>query len=109
MPINGFLHSSYFTLRSGGKTVVTFLFDSAFVWCIVVPTGFIIGRYTSLPVVPFVLACQSADLIKAVVGFILVKKGIWLNDMVGDSRDSDSGFESVSLSLSDNEPGSDRV
>ena len=55
------------------------------------------------------LACQSADLIKAVVGFILVKKGIWLNDMVGDSRDSDSGFESVSLSLSDNEPGSDRI
>ena len=31
MPQNAFLHASYFTLRSGGKTIITFLFDSVFV------------------------------------------------------------------------------
>jgi len=32
MPIAAFMHASYFTLRSGGKTIVTFLFDSVFLW-----------------------------------------------------------------------------
>ena len=34
MPQNAFLHASYFTLRSGGKTIITFLFDSVFIWCV---------------------------------------------------------------------------
>ena len=29
-PVQGFLNALYFTLRSGGKTVVTFLFDSVY-------------------------------------------------------------------------------
>ena len=32
----------YFTLRSGGKTVVTFLFDSVFTWVIVVPAAYLL-------------------------------------------------------------------
>ena len=31
MPQNAFLHATYFTLRSGGKTIITFLFDSVFI------------------------------------------------------------------------------
>ncbi len=34
MPQNAFLHAAYFTLRSGGKTMITFLFDSVFIWCV---------------------------------------------------------------------------
>ncbi len=30
MPIHAFLHAVYFTIRSGGKTVITFLFDSVY-------------------------------------------------------------------------------
>lgn len=37
MPQNAFLHAAYFTLRSGGKTLVTFFFDSVFIWCVSVP------------------------------------------------------------------------
>ena len=37
MPQNAFLHATYFTLRSGGKTIITFLFDSVFIWCVSVP------------------------------------------------------------------------
>jgi Na+-driven multidrug efflux pump len=83
MPLHGFMHSTYFTLRSGGKTFVTFLFDSAFVWCVNIPVAFILSRYTGMPIIPLYLICQLVDLIKCVVGLILVKKGIWLNVLVG--------------------------
>ena len=45
------LHTSYFTLRSGGKTIVTFLFDSVFMWAVSVPVAFILSRFTSLYVI----------------------------------------------------------
>ena len=82
MPIAGFLHASYFTLRSGGKTIITFLFDSVFLWCISIPAAFVLSRFTDLPIVPLYLSVQLLDLIKCVIGFILVKKGVWLNNIV---------------------------
>ena len=81
MPLNAFTNASYFTLRSGGKTVVTFFFDSVFVWTISIPVAFILSRYTNLPIVPLYFACQSIEIIKCIIGFILVKKGVWINNM----------------------------
>ncbi|MDE7252499.1 MAG: MATE family efflux transporter [Acetatifactor sp.] len=82
MPIAGFLHASYFTLRSGGKTIITFLFDSVFLWCVSIPVAFVLSRFTGMPIVPLYLSIQLLDLIKCVIGFILVKKGVWLNNIV---------------------------
>lgn len=82
MPQNAFLHASYFTLRSGGKTIVTFLFDSVFVWCVSVTIAFTLSRYTTLPVVAVYTFVQVGDIIKCVIGFILVKKGVWLQNIV---------------------------
>ena len=84
MPLHGFMHATYFPLRSGGKTVITFLFDSAFVWCINIPVAFILSRFTGMPILPLYLICQLVDLVKCAVGLILVKKGIWLNVLVGE-------------------------
>lgn len=86
MFMHGFMHSTYFTLRSGGKTVITFLFDSAFMWCVNIPVAFVLSRYTGVPIIPLYLICQLVDVIKCVVGFALVKKGIWLNNLVGDKE-----------------------
>ena len=86
MFMHGFMHSTYFTLRSGGKTVITFLFDSAFMWCVNIPVAFVLSRYTGMPIVPLYLVCQLVDIIKCVVGYILVKKGIWLNNLVNDKK-----------------------
>lgn len=86
MPINAFLHSTYFTLRSGGKTVITFFFDSVFVCCISVPAAYVLAHYTKLPIVLLYVLIQSLDLIKCIVGFILVKKGVWLHNMVSDQE-----------------------
>lgn len=82
MPQNAFLHASYFTLRSGGKTIITFLFDSVFIWCVSVVIAFTLSRYTALPVVAVYTFVQMGDWIKCVIGFVLVKKGVWLQNIV---------------------------
>lgn len=83
MPQNAFLHASYFTLRSGGKTIITFLFDSVFIWCVSVPIAFCLSRFTGLHVIAIYALVQIADLIKCVIGFVLVKKGVWMQNIVG--------------------------
>lgn len=82
MPLYAFMHASYFTLRTGGKTFVTFLFDSVFLWGISIPAAFIISRFTGMEVLMMFFCIQMIDLIKCIIGFILVKKGIWLQNLV---------------------------
>ncbi|MCI5620116.1 MAG: MATE family efflux transporter [Lachnospiraceae bacterium] len=83
MPQAAFMHAAYFTLRSGGKTIVTFLFDSVFVWCVSVPIAYILSRYTHLHMVWILVAVQVGDWLKCIIGFVLVKKGVWLQNIVG--------------------------
>lgn len=82
MPQNAFLHASYFTLRSGGKTIVTFLFDSVFIWCVSVTIAFTLSRFTTLHVLAVYTFVQMGDIIKCIIGFILVKKGVWMQNIV---------------------------
>ena len=82
MPIYAFMHASYFTLRSGGKTLITFLFDSAFLWLISAPAAYALSRFTTFPVLTLYLSVQMIDLIKCAIGFVLVKKGVWLQNIV---------------------------
>lgn len=84
MPFNAFTHAAYFTMRSGGKTGITFLFDSVFMWLVNIPVAYFLSRYTSIPIVPLYLMCQGVELIKCVIGYILVKKGVWLHNIVTD-------------------------
>lgn len=87
MPINAFTHAAYFTLRSGGKTWITFLFDSVYVWIVTIPLAYILTRYTGLMIIPVYLTCQLVDIVKCLIGYVLVKKGIWLQNMVA-SKDN---------------------
>ncbi|MCI8834827.1 MAG: MATE family efflux transporter [Ruminococcus sp.] len=82
MPQQAFLHAAYFTLRSGGKTIITFLFDSAFNWCVSVPVAYLLSRYTGMHVTWIFICVQLADSIKCIIGFLLVKKGVWLQNIV---------------------------
>ena len=82
MPQNAFLHAAYFTLRSGGKTIITFLFDSVFIWCVSVPIAYILSRFTGLPVIAIYTLVQLGDILKCIVGFVLVKKGVWMHNIV---------------------------
>ncbi|WP_167955775.1 MATE family efflux transporter [Anaerosporobacter faecicola] len=82
MPLQAFLNASYFTLRSGGKTIITFLFDSCFVWVVSIPAANSLTHLTGLPILWIFLICQSLDSIKCIIGYILLRKGIWLNNIV---------------------------
>ncbi|MCR5222887.1 MAG: MATE family efflux transporter [Lachnospiraceae bacterium] len=82
MPLHGYLHSTYFTLRSGGKTVITFLFDSFFLWVAAVPLAYVLTHFTSMDIVWIYLSCLLIECIKIVIGTILLRKGVWMNTIV---------------------------
>lgn len=82
MPLMSFCNCAYFTLRSGGKTIITFLFDSGYTWAVGVPVAWCLVHFTSLPIVTVFLCVQLADFIKCAFGFILLRRGVWLNNMV---------------------------
>ena len=82
MPFCSFSHASYFTLRSGGKTMVTFLFDSVFTWIVVVPTAFLLAHYTGLGIISVYFFVQATELIKVAIGYFMVHSNVWLVQMV---------------------------
>lgn len=84
MPFCSFTNASYFTLRSGGCTGITFLFDSVYMWCLVVPMAFVLSRFTDIAVVPMYMLVQGTELIKAMIGYALVKQGVWLRNLVAE-------------------------
>jgi putative MATE family efflux protein len=84
MPLDAFVHSSYFTIRSGGKMLIAFLFDSGFSWAVSVPVAFVLSRFTSVPILPLFLICQLLVVIKCALGFYFVRRGDWLVNMVAD-------------------------
>ncbi|MCH5268192.1 MAG: MATE family efflux transporter [Lachnospiraceae bacterium] len=81
-PVQGFLNALYFTLRSGGKTVVTFLFDSVFSWVVTIPAALLLCNLTTLPIFAIFAIVQSLDFIKVAVGYVLIKKGVWISKIV---------------------------
>lgn len=82
MPVMSFNHCCYFTLRSGGKTIITFIFDSMFIWVVLLPPTFAVAKLTALSVVFMYAMVQGLELIKSVLGFILVKGGSWISNIV---------------------------
>ena len=82
MPVCAFCHCSYFALRSGGKTFVTFLFDSVYTWVIVIPAATILAKYTSLGIALVFFLVQSLEFIKAIIGYFMIKSGVWLQNIV---------------------------
>ena len=84
MPLCAFSHCSYFTLRSGGKTGVTFLFDSVYTWIMVVPFAFVLANFTSLSIMLVFFLVQFTEIIKVVIGFFMVRSGVWLQNIVGE-------------------------
>lgn len=81
LPLVAFTHSCYFTLRCGGKTMVTLLFDSVFVWVVCIPLSWCLSRFTTLPMFPLYCLCQIPELVKCMLGFFMVKSGTWAQDL----------------------------
>ncbi|MGN1086195.1 MAG: MATE family efflux transporter, partial [Porcipelethomonas sp.] len=84
-PVQGFLNALYFTLRSGGKTLVTFLFDSVYSWTVTLPVALLLCFLTNLSIFWVYAIVQSADIIKVIVGYVLIKKGVWISNLVEEN------------------------
>lgn len=81
LPFNSYTNATYFTLRSGGQTMVTFLFDSCFVWGFCVPLAWGLTRFTGISIIPLFAICQATDLVKCVIGGIMIKQGKWIQNL----------------------------
>lgn len=81
-PLHAFCHASYFTLRSGGKTWVTFLFDSAYLWVISIPVARLLSTGTAWHIILVYGICQFIDIVKCIIGYILLKRKVWINRIV---------------------------
>ena len=81
MPLQAYNLPAYFTLRSGGKTVITFLFDSGSIWLLMVPTAFILTRFTELPIAWVYIFSNGMEAIKCLIGGALIRKGSWIQNL----------------------------
>lgn len=89
-PVQGILNSLYFTLRSGGKTLVTFLFDSMFTWAVTMPLALCLCFLTKLPVIAVYAAVQSVDLVKVAIGAVMIRRGVWISTLGSTQPAQDS-------------------
>lgn len=81
-PVVAVYNCTYFTLRSGGKTIITLLFDSGANCVISLPLAYILSRFTSFDLPTIYLLVQCADLLKVAVGLILVNRKVWVHNLV---------------------------
>lgn len=84
LPFFSYTHAAYFTLRSGGRVGVTFLFDSVYMWAIVIPTVVLLANYTGISIYGLYIAGTLAEALKCVFGVIFLKRINWARRLVAD-------------------------
>jgi len=80
-PVRYFAMAVYYTIRSGGQTGLTFLYDCGFLWAVTVPVAFVLSRFTDMPILPLYFICQLPDILKALFGRYMVRKGGWIRNI----------------------------
>ena len=85
LPIHSFAHVAYFTIRSGGRTVITFFFDALYTWVVSVLMAFCLTRFTDLPIVQIYFCVMSADILKVIIGLLMIRSGFWVRNVVNDT------------------------
>ncbi len=80
-PLMGFIYFAYFSMRSGGKTWITFFFDCGVLWLITIPVSILLTRFTGWPILAVYACCQAIDILKCVIGHFLIKKGSWIQNL----------------------------
>ena len=87
MPFCTYACSAYFTLRSGGRVFITFVFDSIYMWAITVPLAFILTEYTSLSIYWIYPLCQGLEILKCFLGYGMLKQKTWVRRLVVDDSE----------------------
>lgn len=82
IPIEACAHSSYFALRSGGKVIITLIFDCIFTWSVSVVAAMCLVNFTSLGILTIYFIVQMLNIIKCILGYIFIKRGAWIKTIV---------------------------
>ena len=80
-PVMGMVHSCYSIIRAGGKTFLTFINDSGFMWCITVPLVFCLSQFTDLPILTIYLLCQTPEILKLIMSFWILRGDGWMQNL----------------------------
>lgn len=81
-PLWAYTNACYFSLRSGGRTGITFLYDFVFTWAVQIPLAFTLANYSSMGIHELFAIVTLSEGIKTIVGYFLVRSKIWVNNIV---------------------------
>ena len=81
MPLQAYIFNVYFTLRSGGKSMITFLFDSGAIWVVSIPIAFVMCNYTGVSILLIYALSNLGDIVKCIIGAAMMKKGTWIQNL----------------------------
>ena len=80
-PVMGLVHSCYNTIRAGGKTFLTFINDSGFMWFVSVPLVFCLTAFTELPFLTIYFLGQLPEVLKLIMSFAILKGDGWMQNL----------------------------
>ncbi len=82
LPLVAYVHSVYFTMRSGGKTWITFLFDGGYSWLFSIPVALVLCQVFDVPILILYLFCRCvAYFIKCFMGYFMLRRGTWIQNL----------------------------
>lgn len=82
LPFIAYANACYFTLRSGGRTGITILFDCVFTWVVTIPLAFCLVQFTNLSFQVLFAIVSLSCVLQAIIGYYLIKSDIWLRNIV---------------------------
>jgi Na+-driven multidrug efflux pump len=85
LPVHSFAHVTYFTIRSGGRTMITFMFDAVYTWAVTVLLAFLLTRFTGWDIIRIYFCVQFIDVIKLVIGLLMLRSDFWARNVVNDA------------------------
>lgn len=86
LPVHATIHVIYFTIRSGGKTGITFLFDCVYTWIVPAMLSLFLCRFTGLGILWVYMIVQFSDIIKLCIGVPMLKSGFWAKCVISDVK-----------------------
>ena len=86
LPLHSITHACYFTLRTGGRTVLTFFFDCGFIWIFSVPVSTILCQYTDWSMFAIYFCMQFADVVKILFAWPFMRGGSWARNIISDTH-----------------------
>ena len=79
VPFEAYSVAIYATLRSGGRTFITFLFDCGSMWLFNVPLAFLFTQILTLPPILVFAGCRLYFYLRAIFGTVILHRVRWIN------------------------------